>query len=156
MNVDQSKHAIEGWVAATSDELETARRNAEAWNRGDFEMWIENFAADCEWYPTTVGAVEGRSTPIHGHEALRAYTQDAKEVWELFQVEIDDSLRRGSLSLLFGRVRARGRVSQVETETPMFWLFDFDEHDKFVWGKSFLDLGEALSAAAEREGASAR
>src|SRR5919197_2858555 len=86
MNVDQSKHAIEGWVAATSDELETARRNAEAWNRGDFEMWIENFAADCEWYPTTVGAVEGRSTPIHGHEALRAYTQDAKEVWELFQV----------------------------------------------------------------------
>jgi hypothetical protein len=93
--------------------------------------------------------------PIHGHEALRAYTQDAKEVWELFQVEIDDSLRRDSLSLLFGRVRARGRVSQVETETPMFWLFDSDEHDKFVWGKSFLHLGEALSAAAEREGASA-
>jgi hypothetical protein len=36
----------------------------------------------------------------------------------------------------------------------MFWLFDSDELDKFVWGKSFLDLGEAVSAAAELEGAS--
>ena len=85
MNVDQRKHAIEGWIAATPDQLATARRNAEAWNRGDFETWIEIFAADCEWYPTTVGAVEGQGTPIHGHEQVRAYTQEAKDIWELFQ-----------------------------------------------------------------------
>jgi hypothetical protein len=42
-------------------------------------------------------------------------------------------------------------VSGVETETSMFWLFDQDEEEKTVWGKSFLDLDEALAAAAERE-----
>ena len=36
----------------------------------------------------------------------------------------------------------------------MFWLFDQDEEEKTVWGKSFLDLDEALAAAAEREAAS--
>jgi ketosteroid isomerase-like protein len=153
VNVGQRTHAISGWVAPTAEQLANARRNTDAWNRGDFETWIDAFAAECDWYPTTVGAVEGRSTAIHGHEGLRAYTQQAEEVWERFQVEIADLLRRGSLSLLLGRVRTRGRVSQVETETPMFWLFDSDEHDKFVWGKSFLDPDEALSAAAEREAA---
>jgi hypothetical protein len=119
----------------------------------DFETWIEGFATDCEWYPTTVGAVEGESTAIHGHEGLRAYTRQVREVWQLFHVEHDDSLRRGNLILVLGRVRTRGRVSGVETETPMFWLFDEDGEGKDVWGKSFLDLDEALAAAAEREAA---
>jgi hypothetical protein len=127
---------------------------AEAPRRGTdaiSETWIQSFATDCEWYPSTVGAVEGRNTAIHGHEGLRAYMQQATEIWELFDVEIDEVLRRGSLSLSLGRVRTRGRVSGVETEAPMFWLFDQDEEEKTVWGKSFLDLDEALAAAAEHE-----
>jgi hypothetical protein len=83
---------------------------------------------------------------------LRAFTRQVGEVWELFQVEIDDALRRGNLFLMLGCVRTRGRVSGVEAETPMFWLLDQDEEEKSVWGKSFLDLDEALAAAAEREG----
>jgi ketosteroid isomerase-like protein len=144
-----------GWVAASPEQLANARRSSGAWNRGDFETWIEGFATDCEWYPSTVGAVEGGTTGIRGHDGLRAYTRQAEEVWELFRTEIDDALRRGSLSLVLGRVRTRGRVSGVENETPMFWLFDQDEHDRTVWGKSFLDLVEALAAAAEREAGSA-
>jgi hypothetical protein len=50
---------------------------------------------------------------------LRAYTRQAQEVWELFHVEMDDALRRRNLSLVLGRVRARGRVSGVKTETPV-------------------------------------
>ena len=98
-----------------------------------------------------MGAVEGGSKAIHGHEGLRAYTRQAEEVWELFHVDIDNGLRRGNLSLALGRVRTRGRVSGVETETPMFWVFDQDEHERTVWGKSFLVLDEALAAAADRE-----
>jgi ketosteroid isomerase-like protein len=153
-SVQQSARAIAGWVAASPEQLADARRRSEAWNRGDFETWIEGFATDCEWYPSTVGAVEGGSTAIHSHEGLRAYTRQAEEVWELFYVEIDEALRRGNLSLVLGRVRTRGRVSGVETETPMFWVFDQDERERTVWGRSFLDLDDALAAAAERETAS--
>jgi hypothetical protein len=150
-SVQQQGRTIAGWAAPSPEQLTNAGRIAEAWNRRDFETWIESFATDCEWYPSTVGAVEGGSTAIHGHEELRAYTRQVEEVWELFHVEIDDALRRGTLSLLLGRVRARGRVSGVETETPMFWLLAQNEHERTVWGKSFLDLDEALAAAAERE-----
>jgi ketosteroid isomerase-like protein len=152
-SVQQSGRVPAGWVAALPEQVASARQRAEAWNRGDFETWIEGFATDCEWYPSTVGAVEGGSTAIHGHEGLRAYTRQAEEVWEFFHVEMDDALRRGNLSLVLGRIRARGRVSGVNTETPMFWVFDQDERDRTVWGKSFLDLDEALAAAAEREAA---
>jgi ketosteroid isomerase-like protein len=152
-SVQESALAAAGWVAASPERLARARRSAEAWNEGDFETWIESFATDCEWYPSTVGAVEGGSTAIHGHEGLRAYTRQAKEVWELFRGEIHEAFRRGNLTLSIGRVRARGRVSGVETETPMLWLFELDEREKTVWGKSFLELDEALAAAAEREAA---
>jgi ketosteroid isomerase-like protein len=152
-SVEQSGCAIAGWVAASPEQLANARRRCEAWNRGDFETWIESFATDCDWYPSTVGAVEGGSTAIHGHEGLRAYTRQAQEVWELFHVEFDDVLSRGKLSFVLGRVRARGRVSGVKIESPMFWLFDQDAGDRTVWGRSFLDLDEALAAAAEREAA---
>jgi SnoaL-like protein len=153
-SVQQSGRAIAGWVAASQEQFANVRRRRDAWNQGDFEKWIEGFATDCEWYPSTVGAVEGGSTAIHGHDGLRAYTRQAEEVWELFHVEFDDALLRSNLSLVLGRVRTRGRVSGVETETPMFWLFDQNEHDRTVWGKSFLDLDEALAAATEREAAS--
>ena len=150
-SIQQSGHTITGWAAASPEQLATARRMCDAWNRGDFETWIEGFTTDCEWYPSTVGAVEGGGTAIHGHEGLRAYTRQAGEVWGLFDVEMDEGLQRGNLSLVLGRVRTRGRASGVETETPMFWVFDQDEHERTVWGKSFLDFDEALAAAGERE-----
>ena len=153
-SAEQSGREIEGWTAPLPDQLADIRRRFEAWNGRDFETWIDGFATDCEWYPSTVGAVEGESTAIHGHEKLRAYTRQAEEVWELFHVEIDDALRRGNLRLVLGRVRARGRGSGVETETPMYWLVELNEHDRIVWGKSFLDLDEALTAGAERESGS--
>lgn len=146
----QPDRATAGWVAASPEQVATARRSADSWNRGDFEGWIESFATDCEWYPSTVGAVEG-GTAIHGHEGLRAYTRQAEEVWEHFHVEMDDALRRGSLTLVLGRINARGRVSGVETESQMFWVFDQDVRERTVWGKSFLDLDEALAGAGERE-----
>jgi ketosteroid isomerase-like protein len=117
---DQQSRGFAGWEAVSPDQLDNVRRRIDCWNRGDFEAWIEGFATDCEWYPTTVGAVEGGSTAIHGHEGLREWTRQATEVWELLHVEHHDALRRGNLSLVLGRVRTRGRVSGVETETPMF------------------------------------
>jgi ketosteroid isomerase-like protein len=151
-DVQQPARALEGWAAASPEQLASTRRSWEAWNRRDFKTWIEGFTPDCEWYPSTVGAVEGGSTAIRGHDGLRAFARQAEEAWELFRTEVDDDLRRGNLRLVLGRVRARGRASGVETETPMFWVSEQDERNGTVWSKSFLDLDEALAAAAEREG----
>ena len=100
-------------MAASPEQFANTHRLFEAWNRGDYETWIEGFATDCEWYPSTVGGVEGHSTAIRGHEELWAFVRQAEEVWELFRVEVDDDLRRGNLRLLLGRRalrRGRGRT----------------------------------------------
>ena len=150
-DLQEPKRTLEGWVAASPEELADARRLFDAWNRGDVETWIEGFTPDCEWYGSTIGALEGGSTAIRGHEALRASLREFGEVWERFSVEIDDALRRGNLGLALGRVTARGRVSGVETDTPIFFLAELDEKGRIVWLKSLLDVDEALKAAAERE-----
>jgi hypothetical protein len=150
-NVRQEGRAPEGWVTVSSERLANTLRLIEAWNRGEYETWIEGFATDCEWYPSTVGGVEGGSNAIRGHEELRAFVRQSEEVWALFRVEADEVLCRGNLRLLIGRVRTRGRLSGVETETPMFCITEQDERWSTVWNRSFLDLDEALAAAAERE-----
>jgi hypothetical protein len=121
---------------------------------GKFERWIAEFAPDCEWYPTTEGGLLGESTPIRGHEGLRAFAREANELWEHFRLEVTDLLGRGRLSLLVGRWRARGRSSGVELETPMFWVTERNDAGKIIWAKSFVDLDDALAAAGEREATS--
>jgi hypothetical protein len=80
VNVEQRKHSIEGWVAASPEELADARRLFDAWNRGEVETWIERFTPDCEWYGSTIGALEGGSAAIRGHEGLRTALREFGEV----------------------------------------------------------------------------
>jgi ketosteroid isomerase-like protein len=134
-------------VAPTEDPIVAGLK---AWNRHDTETWIDAWSPDCEWLPVTVGETEGQSTAIRGHEGLRAWAVQSGEVWERFHVEINEILRRGALVLGLGRVSARGRTSGVETVTQLFLLFELNDTGKAIWGRSFLDLEEALGAAAER------
>jgi hypothetical protein len=57
---------------------------------------------------------------------------------------------------VLGRVKARGRVSGVETDTPIFFIVELSEQGNIVWAKSLLDLEEALKAAADREAGGGR
>ena len=153
-DIPRTDPRLKNWVSVSTDEFDEMRRTFEAWNRGEFEQWIEGFAPDCEWYPTTEGGLLGDLTPIRGHDGLRAFAREANELWEHFRLEVTDVLRRGRLSLLVGRWGARGRSSGVEVETPMFWVTERNAAGKGVWSKSFVDLGDALAAAAERDATS--
>ena len=150
-DVQRADPRLKEWVSAPADEFAEIRRSFEAWNRGEFEHWIAGFAADCEWYPTTEGGLVGESTPIRGHDGLRAFAREANELWEHYRNEVTDLLRRGRLSLLVGRFRARGRSSGVEIETPMFWVTERNDTGKVIWARSFVDLDDALAAAAQRD-----
>jgi hypothetical protein len=150
-DIQRTDPRLKEWVSAPVDEFDEIRRSTEAWNRGEFERWIAGFAADCEWYPTTEGGLLGESTPIRGHDGLRAFAREANAIWEHFRLEVTDVLWRGRLSLFLGRWGARGRSSGVEVETPMFWVSERNDAGKSIWSKSFIDLDEALAAAAERD-----
>ena len=97
----------------------------------------------------------GESTPIRGHDGLRAFAREANEHWEHYRLEVTDLLRRGRLWLVVGRFRARGRSSGVEIETPMFWVMERNDAGKSIWARSFVDLDDALASAAERDATAA-
>jgi hypothetical protein len=105
-DVQRADPRLTEWVIARPQELAEIRQSTEAWNRGEFEQWIAGFAADCEWYPRTEGGLLGESTPIRGHDGLRAFAREANELWEHYRNEVTDLRRRGRLSLLVGRFRA--------------------------------------------------
>jgi ketosteroid isomerase-like protein len=150
-DVQRADPQLTEWVIAPTQELAEIRQSFEAWNRGDFEHWIAGFAPNCEWYPATEGGLLGESTPIRGHDGLRAFAREATEHWEQYRNEVTDLLRRGRLRLAVGRFRARGRSSGVEIETPMFWVTERNDTGKVIWARSFVDLDDALAAAAQRD-----
>jgi ketosteroid isomerase-like protein len=150
-DIQRADPRLKDWMIAPAHELDEVRQVMEAWNRGELERWIAEFAPDCEWCPTTEGGLLGESTPIRGHEGLRAFGREAHELWEHFRLEVTDLLQRGRLRILVGRWGARGRSSGVEIETPMFWVMERNDAGKNIWAKSFVDLDDALAAAAERD-----
>jgi hypothetical protein len=84
--------------------------------------------------------------------------------WDCYQLERPVALDRwlgGVTSRLArayekrGKTLASKRASGVKTGTAMYWVFDQDERELTVWGKSFLDFDEALAGAAEHEAATA-
>ena len=154
-DVQRADPRLTEWVIARPQELAEIRQSTEAWNRGEFEHWIAAFASECEWYPTTEGGLLGESTPIRGHDGLRAFAREASQHWEHYRNEVTDLLRRGRLSLVLGRFRARGRSSGVEIETPMFWVMERNDAGKSIWARSFVDLDDALASAAERDATAA-
>jgi ketosteroid isomerase-like protein len=154
VDIQRTDPRLKEWVSAPAHEFDAIRRSVEAWNRGDFEPWIAGFAPDCEWYPTTEGGLVGESAPIRGHDGLRGFAREANELWKHFRIEVTDLLLRGRLTLLVGRWGARGRSSGVDVETPMFWVTERNDAGKGVLSKSFVDLDEALAAAAERDATS--
>lgn len=153
-DIHRADPRLKEWVSAPKHEFDAARQTMDAWNRGEVERFIADFAPDCDWYPTTVGGLVGESTPIRGHEGLRAFAREADELWENRRLEVADLLARGRFRLWVGRWRARGRSSGVDIDTPMFWLSERNADGKSIWAKSFVDLDHALAAAAERRGTS--
>src|SRR5207245_10192050 len=70
-DIQRADARLKDWMTAPAHELDEVRQTMEAWNRGEFERWISEFAPDCEWYPTTEGGLLGEATRIRGHEGLR-------------------------------------------------------------------------------------
>ena len=107
-DVQRADPRLKEWVIAPTQELAEIRQSTEAWNRGEFEHWIATYAPDCEWYPATEGGLLGESTPIRGHDGLRAFAREANEHWEHYRLEVTDLLRRGRLWLVVGGSEREG------------------------------------------------
>jgi ketosteroid isomerase-like protein len=99
---------------------------------------------DGELHSAIVGGAEGNV--YRGHEGFRRWVADSFESFEEVRNEWSEYRDLGSRVLAFGHVKARGRGSGMELDSPMGWVFTV-RRGKVVKAEGFLSRAEALEAA---------
>jgi ketosteroid isomerase-like protein len=124
------------------------RRYSELFIRQDFEQMLDYMDPEFELHSAIVGGAEGNV--YRGHEGFRRWRAEFFESFEEFTGEVNEVRDLGDRVLTFGRIRARGRESGVELDSPIGWVFTVRD-GKLVRAEGFLSRDEALEAAGVRE-----
>jgi ketosteroid isomerase-like protein len=128
----------------SEENIEIVRRSMEAINRGDVEAALSYTDSDGELHSAIIGGTEGNV--YRGHDGLRRWYADVMETFEELGTEFTEYRDLGDRIVAFGHIRARGRGSGLEIDSPTGWVFTL-RRGKVVRAEGFLDPAEALKAA---------
>ena len=128
----------------SEENVETVRRSLEAFQRGDMEEMLSYMDPEGELHSAIVGGAEGNV--YRGHEGFRKWYADSFESFEELRNEWSEFRDLGDRVLVFGHVKARGRESGVELDSPMGWVFTV-RRGKLMKAEGFLSRADALEAA---------
>jgi ketosteroid isomerase-like protein len=126
---------VQAWVAAI--------------NRRALRELLEIAHPDIE-YLSYLARLTGDEGRYRGHEGLRRYFGELSEVWEWFQVDVDEYRDLGEHVVNVGRLRAKGKASGLEVEERLAWLHTFTPGTgpgRYLRHEAFPSLDEALEAA---------
>jgi ketosteroid isomerase-like protein len=134
----------------SQENVEAFRRAVDAYNRRDIDAFLEDFDPEVEWRPLTQVMFGGDLTVYRGHHGIRRFMRDVDEA--LAEVQIEDAEIRdlGDRLVVTGRLRARGKASGAETESPIGWVVEF-KHGKVTRMRDYADPKDALEAVGVRE-----
>src|SRR4051794_35788086 len=118
---------------------------ADAVARRDVPRLIELTDPDVEWRPFATGLLEGGA--YEGHEGIREYVRDLDDAWEVLRADMKDGLAIGTVVLLVGSLRYRGRGSGIETENAAGWVVKFRD-GKVISMRAFRDPEHAIETLA--------
>ena len=116
-------------------------RVVDAFQRGDFEPWIEAFAEDSEFVPQRA-PIQGT---YRGRDALREFLADNAENFDVFHPSYQDIRDLGDRVLAIGRLRIQGKEGGVELEVPSAIVVTYRD-GKIVRFEDFGDERKALAA----------
>jgi ketosteroid isomerase-like protein len=138
-------------TAMSQENVDAFLRDLEAFQRGDFEAWIANFAEDGEFIP--------QRTPIQGsylgHAGLREFLADNVENFDRFNPKYDFVHGVGDRVIALGKTRLRGRGGGVEIDVPSALVVTY-RNGKVVRFEDFGDKRKALEAVGLSEQAMSR
>jgi ketosteroid isomerase-like protein len=136
--------------AISQENVEAFRRAVEANNRQDVEAPLEELDPEVEWHSGLPALLGGEATVGWGHEGARELARDVYEAFAVFHLEISEIRDLNDRIVAIGHMRARGRESETETESPWNYVVQF-KNGKAVLIRTYLDLKEALQAVGLRE-----
>ena len=118
------------------------REATEAFNRGDVDAWLGFYDESCVFEPQ-VAAIEGTYA---GHDGVREFIRTIGELYETFQVHLEEVRDLGDRVLALGTATGLGKRSGIEHSTPLAILARF-ENGRITRFKDFGDKARALEAA---------
>jgi uncharacterized protein len=134
----------------SQENVEVVKRGLEAYNRRDVEALLEELDPEVEWHPALEVLMGGEATVYRGHEGVRELLRDAGETLSEIHVEFSNIQDLGDQVVAIGSIRARGKSSGAETESPLGYVAEL-RNGKAIRIRTYLDPKEALEAAGLRE-----
>jgi uncharacterized protein len=128
----------------SQENIELARRAYEAFNRGDLEGMVADFAPNFEFL--TTGAIPGTRGVYRGAEGWTELVTWLRNEFESPRIEIRELIEAGDQVLASVTSRGRGKRSGVEVSWDTWHLWTV-WNGKVVHGRAFTSRDEALEAA---------
>ena len=128
----------------SQENVEIIRRAYEAYERGDLDAAVADFAPDFEY--VAAGMVPGRTGTYRGPEGYKNFIAWLDEEFSDSHAQLDALIDAGDRVVVGATLRGRGRRSGIPA-TFTFWQVWTVANGKAVHGQGFADEAEALEAA---------
>ncbi len=121
----------------SQENVEIFKRGVEAWNRDDFDVWIDQFDPEVEWFALM--------------EVYRGHA-GARQAWESFKAEMqlrvrfDDIRDLGESVLALGEMKTMGQTTRLNFTDEVAQLVTY-RGGKVVSARDFPSHAEGLEAA---------
>jgi ketosteroid isomerase-like protein len=125
----------------SEENVESFKRLVEAWNRDDFDAWIEQFDPEVEW-STLVEVYRGHAGAREAWESLKGTMQ--------IRARFDDIRDLGESVLALGEMEGTGQTTRLDFNGELAELVTYCG-GKIVNTRDFRSHAEALEAAGLRE-----
>jgi uncharacterized protein len=122
----------------------------EAYNRRDIDAFLKAFDPDVEWRPLTQAMFGTEETVYRGHDGVRKFMREVDEAFSEVQIDLLETRDLGERIVVIGHLRARGKASSAETESPIGWVVEFKD-GRVTRMSDYLDPKAAFEAAGLRE-----
>jgi uncharacterized protein len=128
----------------SAENVEIVRRAYEAFNQGDLEGTLADFAPGFEF--VTSGAIPGAAGSYRGPERWRELQDSFWGEFDEGWVEVHDLTEAGDQVLVEMTLRGGGKQSGVQASWHLWHLWTMKD-GKVVHGQGFTNRNEALEAA---------
>ena len=130
----------------SQENVEVFRRASDAINRRDADALVAELDPEVEWHSAILMAMGGKQTVYRGHEGVRGWLRDLYGTLSEFHADYPEIRDLGDTTVAIGHVRARGRASEAEIESPHGTVTEF-KNGKGVRVRTYLDPEEAIEVA---------
>jgi ketosteroid isomerase-like protein len=128
----------------SQENVDKVRASLDAWNRGDVDGWLKAAHPEVEWVSEVAQRMEGSDTVYRGDAELRRFWDEWHSLWNVV-IDVTEFLDAGDTVVALANVRARGDASGVNVETPIAYVFQFE--DGLVRrARAYFDRQEALDS----------